>query len=122
MHSIDKTSQYTSPIDSNTVFCDCVKETQNESFWNGTACQLALSFNQTCANASTGYMCQSITQGTVCNDNNGNGVFTCQCPSQQYFNAASNKCSNQLSFNQSCNSSWMCLDIFGLDCLNGSCK
>ena len=94
----------------------------NESYWNGSLCQPAKAFNQSCTNALTSYICQTVTQGTVCNDTFGSGVFTCQCPYLQYFDIISNNCKNQLSFNQNCNDSMMCIDALGLSCSNGACR
>lgn len=105
-----------------TMFCDCKREIFNESYWNGSSCQPALKLNSSCTNTSTSYMCQQLTQGTLCNDSNGNLVFTCQCPFLKYFDSTSNKCINQLSYNQSCSNNVMCQERLGLSCFNGFCK
>lgn len=107
---------------SSPVFCDCQKVANNESYWNGSSCQPALSFNDSCTDASTNIMCQTLTQGTLCNGTSF-GSFTCQCPYLQYFDSTSNnKCTNQLLFNQSCINSIMCRNDVGLSCIVGLCK
>ena len=108
------------PILSASIFCDCPRSISNETYWNGTACQPAASFNETCSNATSSYMCQSLTQGTICN---GSGsTYYCQCPFMQYFDIMTNKCQNQVSFNQSCFSDDMCLQVLGLSCFSTKCE
>lgn len=110
------------PSNSSTIFCDCLRTFNNEFFWNGSACQSALSFNQICTDPSSSYMCQTVTQGTICNGTNT--YYTCQCPYLQYMNALTNKCTNQFGYNQSCNSSIsnICQASLGLNCILGVCK
>lgn len=97
-----------------------MRTVNNEYYWNGSSCEPAASFNQSCSDASSSYMCQMLTQGTICN---GTGTtFTCQCPNQQFFDILINKCKSQLFYNEACSNNNMCLNQLGLNCLNGSCK
>lgn len=108
------------PINSSSIFCECLRLNNNEFYWNGTACQPALSFNQSCSNMSSSYMCQTQTQGTICN---GSGsIFTCQCPFLQYFNTSAQKCQNELTYNELCSANIMCQASTGLSCLIGRCR
>lgn len=111
------------PFLSSSIFCDCKRDFNNEYYWDGQKCQTAKQIGQPCDNATTGYMCQTITQGIVCSVSSGT-TYSCQCPSLQYFDILSNKCKNQLLINQSCNStrSDMCLNVLGLSCLLGTCR
>lgn len=106
----------------NLQFCDCNRTINNENYWNGSYCKQAASFNQSCnpnitIDSST---CQTLTQGTICNSTGS--LFTCKCPYLKYFDMASNKCENQLSFNQSCSNSNMCEMVLGLSCISGICE
>ena len=104
------------PTLSNKRFCDCVKTMNNENFWNGIRCQNALIVGQSC---SSGYMCQTLTQGTICNGTSG--VYTCQCPFLQYYDNVTNFCINQLPYKSKCSYSSQCQNAFGLTCTNGLC-
>ena len=110
------------PLTSSSIFCECKRDLNNEFYWDGQSCQPSKPYNQACNNQSTSYMCQTFTQGTICN--NSCILFTCQCPYLQYFDVANNKCNNQLTFNQTCNSSIsdMCQISFGLRCALGICR
>ncbi len=67
------------PIMSTQGMCDCERSLNNEYYWNGNTCVVALSPGDSCANLSTSYMCQTLTQGTICN--NTSGSYKCECPS-----------------------------------------
>ena len=108
------------PLASTTIFCDCQRTVNNEYFWNGTACQSAASLDESCLNSSTSYMCQTLTQGTICNGTAFN--FTCQCPYLKYFDQLTNSCQNQLSFNNTCSINEMCLSVIGLSCISSKCE
>ena len=107
------------PLTSNPIFCDCQRIRNNEFYWNGDTCVAATTVGSSCSNTATSYTCQTLTQGTICNSTNG--VFTCQCPYLQYYDSTSNKCLNQLTYNQTCSYSNQCQTVFGLSCLNGIC-
>ena len=107
------------PINMSTLFCDCPRKANNEFYWNGTSCQQASSYGQACQNASTNYMCQTITQGTICNGTALN--FTCQCPYLSSFDILINACKAQVSFNQSCVID-ACIVSNGLFCIGGICE
>jgi len=91
----------------------------NENYWNGVSCQSTVLYGQSC---TADYMCQTLTQGTICNATGSN--YTCQCPYLQYFDYTINRCLNQLMFNKSCNSaiSNVCQGVFGLSCVGGICE
>jgi hypothetical protein len=61
-----------------------------------------------------------MTQGTICNKKNG--IFECDCPYLKYFNNITNSCLNQLSINQTCIYDSQCQNVFGLICIDGTCK
>ena len=63
------TNQCNCPIISSTTFCDCQRTSNNEYYWNGTSCEQAHSYNQSCYNEFSSYMCQTLTQGTICSKN-----------------------------------------------------
>ena len=105
------------PMNSSSIFCDCTRTMNNEYYWNGSSCVLAASVNQSCM---ASYMCQTITQGTICNTSCT--PFNCQCPLFQYFNVGLNKCQNQLLFNQSCSNNNTCRSDLGLICFSGYCR
>ena len=107
------------PLTSSTIFCDCQRSSNNEYFWNGTSCQQAFTIGTSCFNSSTNYMCQTITQGTICNSTGGS--FSCQCSFLNYYNTFTNKCTNQLAINKSCTYTNQCQTAYGLDCINGIC-
>lgn len=108
------------PNTSSTIFCDCPRTQNNEFYWNGVSCVSSKSFNQSCTDEITSYMCKTLTQGTVCN---GTGAtFTCQCPYGQYFDTLSGKCTSVLAYNQSCSSSITCDTLLGLTCILGACR
>jgi hypothetical protein len=100
--------------------CDCpTRVNGTEYFWNGFNCTPALPYNQGCANALTSYMCQIVTQGTICSGN----PFVCKCPTTQYFNNTANQCENLLSIKQTCQQSDACNNVVGLNCnLEGYCQ
>lgn len=108
------------PLASSYVFCDCLSIPNNEFYWNGTSCQAAESYGQSCSNASNSYMCQKQTQGTICN--NSAGSFVCECAYLQYFDYITNSCRGQLSINETCIFTGMCLSIYGLSCISGLCR
>ena len=100
--------------------CDCpVPVYGSEYYWNGSTCTPALGYNQTCSSRTTTYMCQSITQATLCT---GPAPFRCQCSLAQYFNYANNKCETLLYFNATCNQSDACNSQLGFSCKNNLCK
>ena len=104
------------PLSFNGSFCDCSRSLNKEFFWNGTNCKEAYDFNQTCTNSLTSYMCQTLTQGTICRGN------TCQCSSMQYFDMASSKCENFLTINSTCFQVEACDVTLGLGCQNDLCQ
>ena len=101
--------------------CECQRSFNDEFYWNGTSCQPSLSYGQSCLNSTTSYMCQTLTQGTICSNTNSS-VYTCQCPISKYFENMTNMCQNELLFNQSCNINKVCKSQLGLVCLSGICK
>lgn len=110
------------PINSIFGMCDCERVVNNEFYWNGSLCSQAIPFGGICLNALTDYVCQTLTQGTICNASNNGTLYTCQCPYLEYFDTSINKCKNQLLFNQSCNYTNMCKTTFGLSCIAGICE
>lgn len=105
------------PNASSSIFCDCIRQPNNEYYWNGTSCYPSKSINESCIGS---FMCQTITQGAICNGSCT--TFTCQCPFLQYFDITLNKCQHQLSFNQTCSMNNMCRFDFGLVCISGYCR
>ena len=100
--------------------CDCPSRViGTEYFWNDTNCVTAYSKNELCSSSSTGYMCQTLTQGTNCI---GPAPFKCQCSSLQYFNNNNNKCETQLSINGNCTELDACRPDLGLSCQGSLCK
>lgn len=108
------------PLNSSTVFCDCIRVPNNESFWNGSSCQPSISVNGKCLNVSSSYMCQTMTQNTICIGSGSN--FTCQCALMNYFDPFSNSCKNVIGFNRSCNVSIQNMCISPLYCYSGICE
>lgn len=110
------------PLNLNSKYCDCYRVSGNESFWNSSWCQPAGTYNDPCQNASTSYMCQTLTQGLVCNGTTGSG-FKCQCPYLQYFdNTTTNTCQNQGTWSDNCTDDIECQNVFGLLCADESCE
>ena len=72
------------PIMSSVNQCDCPREANNETYWNGTHCTPARAIGSLCTDLTTNYLCQTETQGTICNMSSG--VFKCMCPPMKYFN------------------------------------
>lgn len=105
------------PLTSRIGACDCAKFLNNEYFWNGFMCQAASFYNESCKD---NFMCQTITQGTLCNRTDK--ISTCQCPNLQYFDSKSGRCREQVSFNQSCFSNMTNMCRIGTVCLNGKCR
>lgn len=85
-------------------------------------CQPSKLFNETCSGTMSSYMCQTLTQATICN--NSGTQYLCQCPYMQYYDPFSNKCKYQQTLNMYCDLSIndMCQTMFGLVCLTGVCK
>lgn len=110
------------PSASQVNMCDCIRMINSEFYWDGSSCKPAVAYDNICKNASTSYMCQSLTQGTICNGTINN--FKCQCSYLQYFDVSINKCQNQKTYNQTCNVSVvdMCQIPFWLDCVAGICQ
>ena len=100
-------------------YCDCpTRVVGAEFYWNGSSCTPANAYNQTCSNSSASYMCQTVTQGTICS---GTSTFRCICSSQQYFNIATQSCQSLLSVNQTCMQTDACKSSLGLSCQSGLC-
>ena len=59
----------------------------NESFWNGTVCTPAFSFNKTCSDT---YMCKTLTEGTFCDG-------SCVCSAAHYYNSSISKCVTEIN-------------------------
>ena len=114
------TSSCKCPYSAASIFCDCQRTTGNEYYWNGAACQAASVIFQPCTSSSTSYMCQTLTQNTICN--NSIGQFQCECDFLNYYDSISNSCLSQLSLNGLCSSDSQCQTVYGLSCINGSCK
>jgi len=74
------------------------------------SCIEALSYDQTCSNASTDNQCKYLSQGTSCI---GPSQYKCQCHADQYFNNHNNKCEALLEINVTC------LQVDS--CKNGNC-
>ena len=108
------------PKTSSFIFCDCQRVSNNEYYWNGSSCISSKLYGQSCSNALTSYQCQTMTQGTICN--NKNGIFECDCSYLKYFNNITNSCLNQLSINQTCSYDSQCQNVFALICIDGTCK
>lgn len=100
--------------------CDCpVRTYGNEMFWDGSTCTIALNNTKSCTNATTNYMCQTLTQGTTCS---GLISFSCKCSSTEYFNNADNKCETLLTVNNTCTQADACDSTLGLICRSGLCN
>jgi hypothetical protein len=100
--------------------CDCARSSNNEYYWNGNKCVVASSPGGSCSNSSTSYMCQTVTQGMICN--NTSGSFKCECPYLKYYNIITNSCLNQVSINKTCSYDSQCQTSFQLSCFGGYCK
>ena len=100
--------------------CDCPPRINgSEYYWNGFNCSPSLALNERCSNSSASYMCQTITQGTICSGLND----TCQCNITQYFNSTAEKCENLSTLNDICSASInLCNSNIGLSCQSGYCK
>ena len=111
------------PNSSTTIFCECKRDQNNEYYWDGKSCQLTKLYGEPCSNTATSYMCQTLTQGTICSVTSGT-TYLCQCSGLKYFDPWLNKCINQVSINQSCNSSVsnICLSNTGLSCIQDACR
>ena len=109
------------PLTNTFNLCDCVRLAGNESYWNGTSCTVALPNGTSCSNSSTNYMCQQLTQGTICNTTDGSS-YICQCPQLQYLNTTQNKCLNQSTNGQTCSLNIGCRIDLGLLCQSGVCR
>ena len=53
--------------------CDCVRQNNNEWYWNGTKCVAAAAYGQPCI-ANTNYTCEIKTEKTMCNSS---GICSC---------------------------------------------
>jgi hypothetical protein len=99
--------------------CDCPRSYGYEYYWNGLACVIALSNGVSCSNTSTTYMCNWITEGTVCNITTF-GTYTCQCPSYMYYNGTA--CRDQTLYNTVCSlATASCRSDLGLSCQGNLC-
>ena len=107
------------PINLPTGKCDCLRTNNNEYFWNGSACSPALGYNQSCLDSSTSYMCQTLTQGTICS---GSTSYYCSCPTKQYFNLIDGQCEYLLLNGDPCTQSDACNIGLGLSCQNSLCQ
>ncbi len=97
--------------------CDCpLRAVGSEFYWNGIICTVANSYEQSCSNSSTSYMCKTLTQGTQCL---GPSPYTCICVSLKYYNFQTNKCENQLTNNLTCSQDNACRSDLGLSCTLG---
>jgi len=100
--------------------CDCpIREIGNEFYWNGDECVSAESFNQTCNNANSNYMCKTLTEGTECL---GPAPFRCRCQSREYFNNINRKCEPQGMDSDRCLQIEACRSDLGLFCTNSVCN
>jgi hypothetical protein len=94
--------------------CDCPRSYGYEYYWNGLACVIALSNGVSCSNTSTTYMCNWITEGTVCNITTS-GTYTCQCPIYTFYNSTA--CRDQTLYNTVCSlATSSCRTDLGLSC------
>jgi hypothetical protein len=98
--------------------CDCSRENNNEYFWSGTSCTLAFTYNKTCSNSSTDYMCKTLTEGLKCS---GGSQSKCKCSNLQYYKISSSKCFHQLFENASCPQGDECRNDLGLSCQSSKC-
>lgn len=99
--------------------CDCPVPTYgNESYWNGTMCAPAKTFNQSCISSWRSYECQQITQGTLCSGNN------CICNTSCTWNSTTCVCCSSGWFyhrgscfikNSGCSTSFSSISV-GADC------
>ena len=106
------------PTASITGYCDCVREINNESYWDITKCVPALAKSATCAGASYSYTCKRLSENTVCNSSTGS--FKCECQVLKYFN--STYCVDQVLVNVACPLAIECRADLGLICQSGTCK
>ena len=93
-------------------YCDCIRELNNEYYWNGTSCVNCKGYNQTC---TATYMCETMTEGTICSGGK------CKCPTLQYYNFIDGKCENQINYNLPCSQTDACRSDLGLVCQIGIC-
>ena len=108
------TSSCNCPAPTLATMCDCYRAIGNESYWDGATCQPALNYGSFCTNATTTYMCQHMTQNTVCNLT---GIrYYCQCPSLNYFDIVLQKCLPQQTVNGPCTVTIGCRVDKGLIC------
>lgn len=89
----DGTINCTCPTASSSGLCDCVRSFNNEYYWDGTTCQQAKAYLQSC---TANDMCKLITQNTICSSS------ICTCPQYQYLYTLNSTCQNQLLYNQTC--------------------
>lgn len=115
----DGTQNCVCPTNVSNNYCDCIRIQNNETYWNGEKCTLALSYNELCSNATSSYMCKTLTEGTTCS---GPVSFKCKCVALQYYNFGIKQCSPQLSFRNSCSQVDACRSDLGLSCQNGFCE
>lgn len=78
-------------------FCDCMREKDNEYYWNGQECVKARSYGGLCSNNCE---CQTLTQLTFCNNSH------CQCSSDLEGDFLDNECkscyANEFYFDSNC--------------------
>ena len=66
--------------------CDCPRAAGQEYYWNGSSCDLASAYSQSCTFGKN-YMCQTLTQSTYCNS-----VNKCDCRNNGGYSSSSSKC------------------------------
>ena len=95
--------------------CNCVREINNEYYWNGLDCVPAHGFGESCLESN---MCRELTEQTICDQKE----LICKCKQLQYFDKVKNKCENQLMEGDSCLKEDACRSDLGLKCELGICK
>lgn len=115
----DGTQNCTCPTNVNNNYCDCLRLIGNETYWSGSSCVPALSYNQSCSSTSSSYMCKTLTEGTICS---GSNPYKCSCPTLQYYNFTIKQCTSQLSNSISCSQTDACRTDLGLSCQSGVCQ
>ena len=94
--------------------CDCYPRILGKEFyWNGTYCETARSYNNTCV---MDFMCQTITEGTICSDS------VCKCPRLKYYDYSKKRCADKLLENNKCLQIDACRDDLNLSCHSENCS
>jgi hypothetical protein len=94
--------------------CECLKEYNNEYFWDTSMCVPAIEYNQPCLDSSSSFMCKTLTEDTACLL--VAKKLICTCKPLQFYSKSSKKCETKKLEGIECQTNDECRDDVGLVC------